>query len=64
MINLYIFLLLFNLIFIFYFKNISQYINLFDKPDQLRKFHKKKIANIGGLLIFLNLFFFLYLFCI
>lgn len=58
MINLYIFLLLFNLIFIFYFKNISQYINLFDKPDQLRKFHKKKIANIGGLLIFLNLFFF------
>lgn len=58
MIDFYIFLLLFNLIFIFYFKNISQYINLFDKPDQLRKFHKKKIANIGGLLIFLNLFFF------
>ena len=61
MINLYIFLLLFNLIFVFYFINISQYINLFDKPDQLRKFHKKKIANIGGLLIYLNLlFFFIY----
>ena len=34
---------------------------MFDKPDQLRKFHKKKIANIGGLLIYLNLlFFFIY----
>jgi UDP-GlcNAc:undecaprenyl-phosphate GlcNAc-1-phosphate transferase len=59
MTNLYIFLLLFNLIFIYYFKNISRYINLFDKPDQLRKFHKKKIANIGGLFIFFNLFFFI-----
>jgi UDP-GlcNAc:undecaprenyl-phosphate GlcNAc-1-phosphate transferase len=59
MINLYIFLLLFNLIFTFYFKNISHYINLFDKPDKLRKFHKKRISNIGGLLIFLNLFFFI-----
>jgi len=59
MFNLYIFLLFFNLIFIFYFKNISQYINLFDIPNQLRKFHKKKIANIGGILIFLNLLFFI-----
>jgi len=59
MINLYIFLLLFNLIFIFFFKNISNCVKLFDKPDKLRKFHKKKIANIGGLLIFLNLFFFI-----
>ena len=61
MINLYITLLLINLFFIFYFKNISQYINLFDKPDNKRKFHKRKIANIGGCLIFFNLLiFFIY----
>jgi len=61
MINLYITLVLINLFFIFYFKNISQYINLFDKPDNKRKFHKGKIANIGGCLIFINLlFFFIY----
>lgn len=55
MINLYIFLLLFNLVLVFYFKNISKYINLFDKPDKVRKLHKKKIPKIGGLLIFLNI---------
>ena len=61
MILLHIILLLLNLLFIFYFKNISEYINLFDKPDNKRKFHKIKIANIGGCLIFLNLFiFFIY----
>jgi len=61
MINLYITLFLINLFFIFYFKNISQYINLFDKPDNKRKFHKRKIANIGGCLIFFNLLiFFIY----
>jgi UDP-GlcNAc:undecaprenyl-phosphate GlcNAc-1-phosphate transferase len=63
MIDLYIVLILFNLLFIFYFNNISKFINLFDKPDNIRKFHKGKIANIGGCLIFCNLliFFFYYL---
>jgi len=61
MIILYVILVLVNLFFIFYFKNISQYINLFDKPDNVRKFHKKKIANLGGFLIFFNLLiFFIY----
>jgi UDP-GlcNAc:undecaprenyl-phosphate GlcNAc-1-phosphate transferase len=61
MIQLYIILFLVNLLFIYYFENVSKYINLYDKPDKKRKFHKKKIANIGGCIIFFNLFiFFIY----
>jgi UDP-GlcNAc:undecaprenyl-phosphate GlcNAc-1-phosphate transferase len=58
MINFYIFLFLFNFFFIINFKSISESIKLFDKPDKIRKLHKKKIANIGGLIFFCNLLFF------
>ena len=59
MINLYVFLFFFNIFFIFFFTNISKYINLFDKPDKTRKFHKKETACIGGFIIFINLCFFI-----
>jgi UDP-GlcNAc:undecaprenyl-phosphate GlcNAc-1-phosphate transferase len=61
---LFTFLLLFNFLFIKYFKNISRIINLFDLPNKKRKIHKKKVACIGGVLVFSNItiFFLFYLF--
>ena len=55
MLFIYISLLL-NFILIFYFKKLSQIINLFDVPDNKRKFHKKPTAAIGGFVILLNVF--------
>jgi UDP-GlcNAc:undecaprenyl-phosphate GlcNAc-1-phosphate transferase len=50
-----------NIILVFHFSKISKIINLFDIPDNKRKFHKKKIPSIGGFLIFINIFsFFIY----
>ena len=48
----------FNILLFFYFEKFSNFVNLFDLPDGKRKIHKKPIAAIGGLLIFLNLFFY------
>ena len=47
-----------NIILVFHFSKISKIINLFDIPDNKRKFHIKKIPSIGGFLIFINIFFF------
>ena len=55
------FILLFfflNLIFFMNYKKISKFVNLYDIPDNKRKFHQKKIPNIGGFFIIINLFFF------
>jgi len=52
-------LIILNLFFLLLFKPISEFLQIFDYPDKKRKFHKKKIANIGGILIFFNLIFFL-----
>jgi UDP-GlcNAc:undecaprenyl-phosphate GlcNAc-1-phosphate transferase len=50
-----------NIILVFHFNKISKIINLFDMPDNKRKFHIKKIPSIGGFLIFINIFsFFIY----
>jgi len=64
MIFLFTLLLIFNFLFIKYFKNISTIIDLFDLPNKKRKIHKKKVACIGGVLIFSNItiFFLFYLF--
>ena len=43
-----------NLIFIFYHKQISQKINIYDVPDSFRKLHKSKTALTGGILLYLN----------
>lgn len=50
-----IFLFLINGIFFIKNKSISQYFQLFDHPDFLRKIHKKKISCIGGFYIITNL---------
>ena len=42
-------------ILIYYFnKNIAQYFDLFDKPDNSRKLHKTKVPLTGGIIVLLN----------
>jgi len=56
-----IFLILFNLIYIYFFDYFSKKVNIYDTPDKIRKKHKKKIPLAGGILVFTNfliLFFF------
>jgi UDP-GlcNAc:undecaprenyl-phosphate GlcNAc-1-phosphate transferase len=53
----YIFTFIYNFCFLILFKRISKILNIFDEPNQKRKIHKIKIANIGGVIIFSNLFF-------
>lgn len=55
--NIIAFIVLINLLIIFFFNKISNVINVFDLPDKIRKNHKKKIASIGGFIFFLNISF-------
>ena len=41
------------------FNKLVNIVNISDKPIELRKIHSKPIPSIGGLIILLNLFFFL-----
>lgn len=50
-----IFIILSNFFIIFYFKHISKFLNIFDIPNENRKIHKTKVANIGGLIFFFNI---------
>ena len=54
-------IVIFNIVLINFFQKIANFINVFDNPDSKRKIHNKKVASIGGLIIFSNisLFFFL-----
>jgi UDP-GlcNAc:undecaprenyl-phosphate GlcNAc-1-phosphate transferase len=55
------FFILINIIIFTTFKKLSAFINLFDIPDKKRKIHIKKVANIGGVIIIINLsIFFIY----
>jgi UDP-GlcNAc:undecaprenyl-phosphate GlcNAc-1-phosphate transferase len=53
------FTFIYNFFFLYFFKKISKILNIFDAPNQKRKIHKNKIANIGGVLIYFNFFFIL-----
>lgn len=44
----------FNLLIILFFNKICDFLNVFDLPDNVRKFHKKKIPLVGGFIFFLN----------
>ena len=61
MIFYFISLLMLNYILFSLNNTIAQKINLFDRPDKQRKFHKTKTPITGGIIIFVNLFIF-YLF--
>ena len=59
MTNIFISLFVFNFIVLIFIKKIISTYNIFDLPDSYRKIQKKKISKIGGLIIFLNLTFYL-----
>ncbi len=51
----FLFTLLINLFFIFFFNSIAMILNCYDYPTDHRKIHTKKIANFGGFLIIVNI---------
>ena len=59
MIMFYFFIIFCNLVFLFFFQKISNYINIFDLPDDRRKIHTSKISLLGGLIFLLNIFVYL-----
>jgi len=50
-------LLLLNFLIIIYQKNISRFINIYDYPDNVRKFQKIPVPLIGGFIFYFNLLF-------
>ena len=52
-------IILINIFLLKFFRNISEFINLFDYPYEKRKIHKTKVASIEVFLLFLT---FIYLF--
>ncbi len=53
----FIFLLLFNALFFLYFNRISNFLQINDKPDNVRKFQDSPVPLMGGLLLFINITF-------
>ena len=51
---LYLFLILFNFFFVYKINWIAKKINVYDKPDNLRKIHTTPTPLVGGILIFTN----------
>lgn len=52
----YFFIIFHNLVFLFFFREISKYINIFDLPDDKRKIHTNKTPLLGGLIFLINIF--------
>ena len=52
------FVITLNSFFVYFFNKIKLFHHNLDKPDSKRKLHKKTIPLAGGILIFLNLFFY------
>jgi len=48
-------ILLSNFFIVFYFKRISKFINIFDIPNDNRKIHNVKVANVDGFIFFFNI---------
>jgi len=59
MIIFFICTVLLNLSMFFFQDKIDKVVNIYDQPDKIRKFHKGLIPLTGGILIFINLFFFI-----
>ena len=49
-------IIIFNLPILLFYKRIVNKINIFDLPDNERKFHKNPIPILGGIIILYNLF--------
>ncbi len=54
MTKIYLILLLNNALILFYLKNFSNFINIFDKPDRKLKKHKFNVPLVGGTIVFIN----------
>jgi UDP-GlcNAc:undecaprenyl-phosphate GlcNAc-1-phosphate transferase len=54
-IKLIIFLIIINLSFFTFYNYIESFLNIFDNPDKIRKFHLKKISVLGGLFIYFSI---------
>jgi UDP-N-acetylmuramyl pentapeptide phosphotransferase/UDP-N-acetylglucosamine-1-phosphate transferase len=48
-------LIIFNITIFYYFNKIEKKIKIYDHPDKIRKFHKKKTSLLGGAIIFFSL---------
>jgi UDP-GlcNAc:undecaprenyl-phosphate GlcNAc-1-phosphate transferase len=59
MINLFLFIILFNLFFVYYYNSFSKIYKLYDFPDNNRKIHKQQVPLLGGLILVLNIIIFL-----
>ena len=58
MINLFSILFLSNLLIFFNLKKLSNFVNIYDKPDQYLKKHKSNVPLLGGIIIIINLLIF------
>ena len=50
-----LFIFFFNLLIFLNFKDLTNYLSFFDKPDGKLKKHKKPVSLVGGLIILINL---------
>ena len=55
MISIHVGLVLLNILILFYFSKISNYLNFFDFPDNDRKIHNNPISLLGGFIVYFNL---------
>ena len=64
MINFYFLFLLtfFNIYLLFNFKNYSKLFKIEDKPDNIRKLHKKNVKVLGGTLLLANIILYVFFF--
>ena len=59
--NLFIIILISNIIFFYFYQKIVKFINIYDNGDNIRKFQKNPVPPLGGLLILLNIFLFFFI---
>jgi len=62
---IFLILIFFNFIIFLNFSKIARFINIYDYPDKIRKFHKKPVSILGGtiilfslIIIFISIYFF------
>ena len=59
MINVLFFTLFINLLIFLNYSRIARIYNVYDIPDDVRKYHKNRVPLLGGLIIYFNLFAFI-----
>ena len=59
MMQLFLAGIILNFIFFFYIEKITNFVNIFDEPDNNLKKHKSKVPLLGGLIIASNIIFFI-----